>query len=321
MFMEKEMSRAIIQLIYEGPALRNHLMDVQELAPALMAMGDLCQEANRVLNRERTQVKVFINSDFERGSFLINCEVIQSLYELVNLIKDPRVMTAKELLEWLGIIGGLTGGYGLFKYLKIRRGRKIGLVEFTKSNKGENIVSIQCKGDNNTFCIPQRVYELGEDKNIIQACKGIVKPLKSLDIDCVKFKDKSGVQESVDKSDADAIIGTELESKEEEIVKPQIVDARLTVHTLSFDTKPIKWKFKYGSDVISVDVSETDIPEETIKRGYARVGDNYKAKLEITERKTETGGYVNDYKIIEVLEFAPGPPQLKLHYGDETTSS
>ena len=316
------MSKAIIQLVYDGPSLRNHLMDVQELAPALMAMGDLCREANRVLNRERTQVKVFIKSDFERGSFLINCEIIQSLYEhTVNLIKDPRVMTAKELLEWLGIIGGLTGGYGLFKYLKIRRGREIERVEFTKSNKGEKIVSIQFKGDNNTICIPPPVHELGEDKKVIQACKGIVKPLKSLDIDCIKFKDEGGVQESVDKSDADAIIGTELESKEEEIVKPQIVDARLTVHTLSFDTKPSKWKFKYGSEVISVDVSETDIPEETIKRGYASVGDNYKVKLEITERKTETGGYVNDYKIIEVLGFAPGPPQLKLHYGDETTSS
>jgi hypothetical protein len=43
-------SRADFQLVYDGDALSDHTMDVDELAPALLAVGTLCREANRILN-------------------------------------------------------------------------------------------------------------------------------------------------------------------------------------------------------------------------------------------------------------------------------
>lgn len=315
------MSKAGFQLVYEGPGLREHTMDVQELAPALLAVGNLCNVANRMFNEEKTHAQVLIRSEFKPGSFLVDFQLVLGLYErMMGLLIDPKIVSAKELLDWLNILSGIgvAGGHGLFWYLKIRNGRKIASVD----DKG-NTVSVTFEGDNNSVLINQHVYRLGENKEALDACKKIVKPMQTPDIDCVKFKDKGKVYETINKSEASAIMKTEVESKEEETVKPQIIGARLTVHTVIFDTAHSRWRFKYGEEIIPVDVSETQIREDTLKRGGVNVGDAYKVKLEITERKTETGKYVNDYKIKDVLEFTPGhyPHQGDLFSGGEATSS
>jgi hypothetical protein len=47
-------------------------MDVRDLAPALMAIGDLFSVANELLNGTGAEVRVNVQSDFRRGSFEIN---------------------------------------------------------------------------------------------------------------------------------------------------------------------------------------------------------------------------------------------------------
>ena len=44
------MSSHEFAIAYDGPALEDHTMDVQTLGPALLAVGDMCREANRVMN-------------------------------------------------------------------------------------------------------------------------------------------------------------------------------------------------------------------------------------------------------------------------------
>ena len=119
------MSRADFQLAYDGDALRDHAMDVDELAPALLAVGNLCREANRILNEERAEVLVRVRVDFERRCFDIHFELVQSLYDQVKgFLGDERVATAKTLLEWIGLLGP-PGALSLFGFLKLRKGRAI----------------------------------------------------------------------------------------------------------------------------------------------------------------------------------------------------
>ena len=60
------MSKTHFQLAYD---VRAGTMDVNELAPALLATGDLLREANKQLNGEGSDVAVKVQSDFRRGSF------------------------------------------------------------------------------------------------------------------------------------------------------------------------------------------------------------------------------------------------------------
>lgn len=44
------MSEASLTLVFDGPAVENGEIDVQELAPTLLAMGELIQAANDKIN-------------------------------------------------------------------------------------------------------------------------------------------------------------------------------------------------------------------------------------------------------------------------------
>ena len=48
---------------YDGPALANHEMDVQDLAPALLALADVVQFANQRFNGAAANIKVLVNAD------------------------------------------------------------------------------------------------------------------------------------------------------------------------------------------------------------------------------------------------------------------
>lgn len=44
------MAGAKFQVRYSGPLLADHTMDVRDLAPAMLALGDLIREANNEIN-------------------------------------------------------------------------------------------------------------------------------------------------------------------------------------------------------------------------------------------------------------------------------
>src|ERR1017187_10281891 len=118
------MSKAHFQLAYDVKA---GTMDVNELAPALLATGDLLREANRQLNGERSDVSVKVQSDFRRGSFEVALVVDHTLLEQAkNLLFPAGVVGAAALIKLLfgteigkkGVLGATESVLDLWKKFK-----------------------------------------------------------------------------------------------------------------------------------------------------------------------------------------------------------
>jgi hypothetical protein len=78
----RDVSKHEFSIAYDGEAPAaggDHSIDVQTLAPALLAFGKLIREANTEFNGERSTAKVRVVSDFEHRCFSINFEVAVDL--------------------------------------------------------------------------------------------------------------------------------------------------------------------------------------------------------------------------------------------------
>ena len=152
-------------IAYDGPALAGHIMDVQDIGPALLAIGDLCREANRVLNGQNSgDVTVRVKATSE-GSFEITLllRISEWIAELGLDESGEYVEAAKEIVEWLGLAGG-----GLLWFLKRKRGRKIVRQERVDRERS-NVYNIMVEGDNNTITISSPVYQLSRDERVCAA--------------------------------------------------------------------------------------------------------------------------------------------------------
>ena len=80
------MSKTQIQVAYENDDPASHTMDVEQLAPSLLAIGNLCKRANTILNGDKAIVRVLVESDFKRRP---TARFIRLLIWATNLEKQP----------------------------------------------------------------------------------------------------------------------------------------------------------------------------------------------------------------------------------------
>jgi hypothetical protein len=310
------MSKIAFQLRYDGPALSEHGMDVADLAPALLALGDLIKRANASVNGDAAKVNLIVQSDFEHKCFQVSLELVQSVLSTIGafLTDEHHLKNAETIAKWLGLVGLPTTAIGLFTYLAKRKGKEVESVSpiedqttlTTRDSQGT--VAIKFKGEDNTIIVNQNVYLLGEDPIIREYAAKVVSPLKRSGIDKLQFNPENPDQgETITKADAEAIMvgRNELKEKAVETFEPQPITAHLQVIRPDFDPDATTWRFRYGDKTIPVDISETNIAADVRARGLIRIGDTWHVRMLVTEKRTANGQYRNEYKVFEVLEFEP----------------
>lgn len=173
---------------YDGPALADHAMDVAHLAPALLALSDLVKEANRYANGDRAGVKVLVRADLEQKCFELDVQLVMTIWEQAKLlIADDNVRSAKEIAEWLGIVGG--SFFGLFQLIKWLRGQKVTSVTVVKVADGRNLVEIRVEGDEEPVEVAEAVYELYANMTTRQKAIAVLEPLREPGYETLEFYD------------------------------------------------------------------------------------------------------------------------------------
>lgn len=315
MLESPRMSSQEFAIAYDGPALANHTMDVQSLGPALLAIGDLCQEANRVINGQNVaDVNVRVKATGE-GCFDILFELVHKLYDdAADLVREDEVATAKELLEWLGL--GAAPLLGLVGFLKWKRGRKIVKQEASVDGRGNSVINVTVEGSDNTITvISPSVHELATDPRVRAAQRRMLAPLSESGVEEFRVRHKRKTVTRILKDDLEKgyfDLDPDEFGGEEPANDPQTFEAVLVLRAPVF-VEDSKWQFFYGGQRISATLDDPNFVRSVFKGG-ARfgVGDRFRVRLRLSQMILSNGKIRNDYEILKVIETTPGPKQLDM---------
>lgn len=194
-------------LRYDGPALADHEMDVEALAPALLSLASLIQVANTAINgSDATPIRVVVDANVEQKCFQVRLKLIHTLLEQAKGFFDGEdVATLKTIAEWIGIVSGTVagGGWSLLRVLKL-----LSKQEPTQSvTTGDGSIVYNIIGNPVFNGVPPEIVKLLQNPVVIDKAKGFLEPIRQEGYESVAFYDPRGAQTFyVDKTEAKAIL-------------------------------------------------------------------------------------------------------------------
>src|SRR5579862_4489431 len=236
--------KAAFKIAYDGEALRDHSMDVRDLAPALLSLGKLFDAANLVLNGDKATINLQVKAH-SAGSFEVALELFQSFGTQVSqfLVGDfvTSVLNLKEL-----IVGGSATVAGIFYLIKKLKGKKPDKI--VHLNNG--MVSLELKGE--TIVVPVNLLRLYQDVAVRIAAEEVLRPLHHDKIDKFIIKDNGEVIEEITKTDVDYFTLPEIR---DEIINESTHEAAYSIVALAFKDDN-KWRLHDGNSTISVQMKD-----------------------------------------------------------------
>ncbi len=295
---------------FDGPAVDNGEIDVADLAPALLALGELFAAANRALNQERAEARLKIRAS-EKGSFVALLSLdVSFLTDLLDMVAahPHRIVAADQLLELLIKGGTIVGGtIGFFKALRFLEGKR---PDSTKKNEdGTTSITV----GPTTIIVDQRTVVLLEDLRTREATEKFVSTaLNAEGITAVSFDEESDGEPELTLTKSDVSAAKVPEPLEDETTETTTIrEALLKIVSAQF-AEGYLWRFTDGTNVFTASMEDRDFLNRLDRSEvFLAKDDTLRCVIEETQRltgsrlKTET-------KITEVKEHMSGARQLRL---------
>jgi hypothetical protein len=298
------MTRANFYVYYDGPALAEGVMDVRDLAPALLALGNAFEECNRIVNGERATLTVNIRSGFEKGSFGVHVDVCQTLAaQVAGLFTKENLSTAADIAGVLGFLG-VPGGLGLFALLKRAKGKLPKRV--TRLEDGN--VSLELE-EGRELKVGPFVYESYRSLKIRESLGKFLKPLCTDGIEVVKTAVEGKEPEEI--AGRDDIPSFSVPEIPDEPLGSSESVKMLSIHSVTFK-EDNKWRLSDGASTFWVTIVDEEFRRKVDENlvSFAK-GDLLKVQLRVTQWQGAEG-LKTEYEAIRVHEHRSAARQIPL---------
>jgi hypothetical protein len=275
-------------------------MPVRELAPALLALGDLFTEASKAVYPDLPPVALNIKAT-EDGSFLVHLylHADDAWEDFRDLFTSPGASALLSLKEY--VVGG---GVGLFWLYKKLHGRRIAS-EDNAPEPGHVRLTLD---DGTTLDVPGVVVELHKRPTIRRRARDVVAPLEQDGIEVVEFK--GGGMEDVVIEDDD-LPSFDSNEEEGEVVTDQVIELWLEVVTAAF-AEGNKWRFSDGQSRFNALIEDDQFMRRV--NNHIEVfgkGDTLRCRMRIIQTQGPNGLHTERH-IVRIFEHTSRPMQMGL---------
>lgn len=283
-------------------------VDLKDLSPILLSLGELIQEANAIINPGGRELSIKVKP-FQKGSFLVEMLAFAqtNAQQLIDLVSNENTRSVKEVLEWIGIIVGGTGGliYAI-KWLKgkpksIQRADEGEYIFINQNDESKTFSSITYALFSNTK-IQANIFNVFGKPNKIEGVTGISTLLKEEE----KTTSQVEITYNETKYFSQYEHPYEVHDSEETVNETEMI-VFLNPQRGSYqgDKGPYTFVVASSNDALSrVSITDEDFKQKLIS-GEIRlhVKDLIKARISIKQKHRNGEIQSPSYEIVEVLDY------------------
>lgn len=294
------------QVIYDGSALSSSEMDVRDLAPALLAISDVLDEANKVTYGDKTKVQVNVKGSFKTGSFGIDFSIVQGGIDgLTYLFNSDQASAAANLLGILGFVGIPSGGGLIWLLLKLKN-RKIKKV--IKEGDNKTIIEVE---DEKIETSPKVIALFSNVKIRTGLQKIITEPLSREGVETFSVK-KNNQEVAIKKEEKDYFKLSEIP---DEPLRDDVREVYLRALSVIF-VEGNKWRFSDGTNEFFAIVKDEKFVKDVQENKVSFTKDDtFKVKLREKQWISDTG-LKTEHEIEEIISHRSVAKQIKLPFAE-----
>lgn len=277
-------------LSYEGVATSDNSIDVKDLAPGLIALGEVFERSNVVLNGNRASASLRIQAT-NSGSFELLLAIHQAYAGGLGVLTSNLFTAAANLQTVIVGTPQVLGLLGVFKKLK----GQTPVIE-QKHN------GIYFKASNVELAVSEDVTKIFQDKTVQRLMPLVVEPLTRSGIESMVFKEGRGTKrrllETVAKSDVPSFTLTDGNDSVNETEIPRQI---LTITKASFNEGA--WYLHDGNHNDWYAIEDKNF-NASIKQGARRfgAGDLLVCRVKLIQTLTPDGRFETTRVIPSIME-------------------
>lgn len=290
-------------VVFEGEPLQQGTMDVQDLAPALLGLADVIDEINAIATHGEATVTLRVRADVRRGSFHINLEIVQAVYDrFIELFNSREVTAWATFFSLLGL-----SGLGLIPLVKRSKGQKPrSVVEIEHTTRMRVVFE-----DKEPIEVERSVWRLFNSAKARAGLARFTRPLRRSGMTEVELAQGDTNRVAITRDEA-TYFGPLSEHEGELITESERV---LRIVGMSFK-EGNKWRVTEGASTFYVSLADENFADR-VQRGIEKFGANDALRVILRTRQWYEGTELKaSHEIVQILRHIEGSsPQGTLDLG------